>query len=90
MTGTKHKKQWRMRNGDLIHVKDMDDDHLRNTVLMLRKNGFVHSKTYWAACTYAQTAPDGAAMAVDREIDNMKLSRRANYVFEEAERRGIK
>ena len=35
---------WKMRNGDLISIDDMDINHLRNTLKMIVKNSNKHKK----------------------------------------------
>ena len=35
---TKEKVYWKMRNGNLISVDDMDEEHLRNTLKLVLRN----------------------------------------------------
>lgn len=35
---TKEKIYWKMRNGNLISVDDMDENHLRNTLKLVLRN----------------------------------------------------
>ena len=35
---------WKMRNGELISIDDMDINHLRNTLKMIVKNSNKHKK----------------------------------------------
>lgn len=35
---TKEKIYWKMRNGNLISVDDMDEEHLRNTLKLVLRN----------------------------------------------------
>ena len=35
---TKEKVYWKMRNGNLISVDDMDENHLRNTLKLVLRN----------------------------------------------------
>lgn len=35
---TKEKVYWKMRNGKLISINDMDEEHLRNTLKLVLRN----------------------------------------------------
>lgn len=37
---------WTTKDGRKVAIKDMSDDHLKNAVAMLRRNGFVGADEY--------------------------------------------
>lgn len=81
---------WTKRDGTTVRIADMDDSHLVNTLRMLRRK-FVTPREFLAACRYAQTAPDGAQMAVEQEIANMQVMPQEtwNALVSEAAHRGL-
>ena len=65
---------WKCRDGRVLDIKDMEADHLRNTINMLRRNRVVTPDEYLSCLTYACSGdtPDGAAMAAETESDGMR------------------
>jgi len=91
------KDEWRTKDGTVIRVKDMDDDHLRNTIRMLQKNALakreLHTLSYLVG-PYPQG--EMAQVAFDSEFDQLLDSSWMEFVpevynlmLEEARVRGI-
>jgi len=82
---------WKTRDGRVIPVVDMTDDHLRNTLRMIQRAGYVHSKQFVSLLMYAcsEFTPDGAADAAKQEWEVARCSKHTDAILDEAERRGI-
>ena len=81
---------WKCKDGRQVSVDKMTDSHLMSTKRMLDRKGFCHSSVFYDACHYAGTAPDGALMAIESEIDKMKFTDKTDAIFDECEKRGLK
>lgn len=67
------KEIWITKAGDAIKVVEMTDDHLRNTIRMLRRNReYLAIVEIIQISQYIEMAPDGAADAAMRELDIME------------------
>lgn len=66
--------KWKCKDGRIIDIKDIETDHLRNIINMLRRKGVVTPDEYLSCLAYACSGdtPDGAAMAAEAEVDRMK------------------
>lgn len=63
---------WVTKDGTQIAVVDMGDDHLRNTIRMLRRNvEHYRMELVVQMGAYIENAPDGAAMACELEADEL-------------------
>jgi len=64
---------WVTRKGDRIAVKDMGDQHLVNTIRMLRRSGEVSKmRDTFAVGGYLDSdPPDGAAIAAEGELNEL-------------------
>lgn len=63
---------WVTADTRLIHVVDMTDSHLTNTLRFLRRNAAaLKLATLIPMGRYQETAPDGACDAIDAEIDHI-------------------
>lgn len=80
---------WRKKDGSVVPVSKMSDEHLKNAAQMLERNGFVHSITLLSMIQYVGGAPDGAAMACESEIESSKTSMIADSIFDECKDRGL-
>ena len=94
----KQTRKWTTKDGHKIRICDMEDNHLVNTIKMLRRFG-EHMKGRAEAfyITYPQPQGDMAQYYFDREFDQVMASTYEDYVPEtynnllmEAERRGIR
>lgn len=78
---------WATKEGKLIHIRAMSDQHITNSLAMMERN--CQSRGLWTALAmmrYASSAPDGAAdaateeagyifdMVHDKNVDRVKLS----------------
>ena len=85
--------KWKTRDGREVDVADMADDHLVNTLRMLRRNGFVSTSTLNFYLFGPSPEGDGAQLAFDRELSEL-MNRKPLDVMSnmesEAEKRGLK
>jgi hypothetical protein len=79
---------WKRRNGDIIAIKDMNDQHLCNAYRMLKREGFI-SATDFAALYSSSPGGDGAYAAWEAEVATAKISPRFAYLEAEINRRGL-
>ena len=67
--------QWTTKDGRKIDVKDMSDDHLRNAVAMLRRQGFVGADEYEVAIGSAfSMSGEMAAYYAEQSVADMMPS----------------
>ena len=66
--------KWKCKDGRELDIKDMETNHLKNAIAMLRRKGVVTTDEYLSCLAYACSGdtPDGAAMAAEAEVDRMK------------------
>lgn len=66
--------KWKCKDGRELDIKDMETNHLKNAVAMLRRKGVVTTDEYLSCLAYACSGdtPDGAAMAAEAEFSSMK------------------
>ncbi len=80
---------WKCRDGKLINVSDMTDQHVSNTLAMLRRQGFIGRNTLEAYLAYPPPQGDMASYYYEQELDRV-FSRPVNDwvdVFEEEVKR---
>ena len=82
--------KWKTKKGEIIDIPEMDDSHLINTAIMLKRKGFIHSDNLLRMFKYLSNAPDMAAMAAEEEIYASKTSKVADAIFDELDKRNIK
>ena len=62
-------RKWKQKDGTKIKIKDMSTNHIRNSINMMKKNGYVSSDTlnFYLTCE----GPNGemAQMAFEQEQD---------------------
>jgi hypothetical protein len=79
--------KWKTRDGRTLAPSEMSTEHLKNAIAMLRRQGKVTHGELLSMIAYAGSAPDGAAMAVEQEIDNARVSRGLSVLEAELSRR---
>lgn len=64
---------WKCRDGRLIPIEDLETDHLKNIVAMLRRQGFVTPSEFFSCAGYAFSPMTGeyASMAAENELNRM-------------------
>lgn len=73
-TGDTHVRRdpiWKTRDGRRIPVREMSLDHVRYALRMVDIAAWRCDLDSWAACGYAASAPDGAAMAAEAESSSL-------------------
>lgn len=93
MFAQSNEAQWRTRDGRIIAVRDMDTNHIQNTLAMLRRKGFVGPRTVLAYLSGPRPSGDGAQDAFNEELAEIATRPINPFVdiFEaELERRGAK
>ena len=68
---TAAKAKWRKRDGTEMLVADMDDNHLANSIRMMRRNGYIAAETHRFYMTCTGPSGDMAQMAFERECDEV-------------------
>lgn len=59
---------WTKKNGEKVNIKDMDTDHIKNTIKMMERNKYVSADKY--VKTFAISTldlSDAAEMAIENE-----------------------
>lgn len=85
-------KFWKTRDGTVIPIASMSNGHLRNSIRMMRENGFIEWSTVKFYLTCAEPNGDMAQLAFEREqmaIFNKRTSLVLDDLVEELERRGL-
>jgi len=64
-------RKWKMRDGTKIKIKDMSTSHIRNSIAMMKRNGWVSTDTlnFYMSCDGPQG--DMAQLAFDQECDRI-------------------
>lgn len=82
--------KWIMKDGTQINVKNMETSHIKNSLAMLKRKGFIAQSTFESYfCCYPRG--DMAQMAFDQEFDEVMKSPVSQFIdiFEnELEARG--
>lgn len=64
---------WVTKDGERLTITEMDDDHLRNTIRMLRRKADVMKLSeMWNMGMYMETAPDGAYDACESAMQQFE------------------
>lgn len=66
--------KWKCRDGHELELHEIETDHLRNIVRMLRRKGAVSSDEFFSCAAYAGSpdTPDGAAYSAEMELISMR------------------
>ena len=79
---------WKSQDGRVFErVEDIETSHLRNIIAHIRARGFIEASVWWSMCDYIRTAPDGAALAVEAELQQVLPSWRLDLFVRELEKR---
>jgi len=62
-------RKWKTRDGTEIKIKGMSTSHIRNSIAMMKKNGFVSTDTLNFYLTVEGPNGDMAQMAFEQEQD---------------------
>lgn len=64
---------WKCKDGRVLELKDIETDHLKNIIAVLRRKGLVTMDEFLSCAAYAcaGSTPDGAAMAAENELAGM-------------------
>lgn len=79
---------WKTKDGRTISIEEMENSHLLNTINFLRRKAnpvlkIIALKMAFSAFHYAQTAPDGAAMAAEEEANRLLHGEGLDYIHAE-------
>ena len=82
--------KWTCKDGRVMEMSEMSTSHLKNTIAMLGRKGWVTHAEFTQAWVYAYSPWSGemAADAVQAELDNMIPSRRLEALENELVNRG--
>jgi hypothetical protein len=80
---------WVTKDGREVPIKEMEDEHLLNTIRMLRRKGVVSTDVFDSCAAYAFSNNNMAAMAAEQELSRMYLNPRFDELLEELGRRGL-
>lgn len=81
-------KTWKCRDGRVLEIKKMDTDHLRNTIAMLRSNGFVTSSEFDGMMrSHNSLSGEFAQMAAEREIAGARYTPALEHLEDELRKR---
>ena len=91
MSKTEHaNKYWKMKNGQKIRIKDMEDSHLINTInLLIRLGENERRRTNLFYLTCPTPTGDMACDCFDAEFEGVMESTYRDDLFAEAVKRGI-
>ena len=83
-------KTWKTKDGRQIEIKDMETSHIKNTLAMLKRKGFISPKTLSYYLFGPTPNGDGANDAYEMEFNNLvnrPISPFINYFEDELIRR---
>jgi hypothetical protein len=79
---------WRTKDGRVLTPKQMETDHIKNCLAMLKKAGYCSESNYINALGSAYSLQgEYAQMYAENEISNMKPTRMIDEFEEELEKR---
>lgn len=78
---------WTTKEGQVIPIREMSTSHLVNTISYLRRHYAIpRERLAWhavgMATAYASEAPDGAALAVESDMDWWMTEEGMDYLWE--------
>jgi len=77
-----NQKQWKTKDGTIVNIKDMDDNHLNNTIALIRRNARRIMDSNIASLLCACPNGDGAVMAVEDELYKAEIISVEEYLSE--------
>jgi hypothetical protein len=73
--------KWNTKDGRIINIDEMTDQHLANSIAMLRRNGFCSIEEFDDACDSAFSAHgEMASYYSEQQLDGMKVSAELSYM----------
>lgn len=85
------KLKWRCRNGRVIPIDAMDTEHIKNCIVMLRRNGLCTIEEFDVAlASSASLQGDMASYYGEQTVAEMKPSKKLSAFIQELESRGEK
>lgn len=81
--------KWRCKDGRELELHEIETNHLKNIIAMVRRNGVVTPRTYVSCLMYAcsEQTPQGAADAAEEEWRRMKPWKGLELLEAELEKR---
>ena len=80
---------WITKDGRVLKPSEMTTEHLQNAIAMMRREGRITPGELLDMIAYAGSAPDGAALAVEREIEEAQVSWGLSVLEAELSRRQL-
>ena len=84
--------KWTCKDGRVLDIRDMDTQHLRNAVNMLRRKGAVTAYEFESCARYAFSSMSGdmASMAAENELMRMIPYKPLEVMERELEKRNVR
>ena len=81
--------KWRTKDGRVLDVEEMETDHLKSCIKLMRSAGFMSMSEFWAYLKVPWgNMGECAEMAVEQEMRAAKPTFAIDKMEEELERRG--
>ena len=83
-------RTWKTRDGQVIPIKDLEIQHLKNIIKILKKKGFISQSTLDFYLTSSGPLGDMASYAFEREQDKVfkaPVSKELDWLIEELAKR---
>ena len=71
---------WTQENGKQIAISEMSTGHIKNTLAMLEKKGYIATETLVFYLTCRQPTSEGALDCFNRELDVVVNSKHTRYI----------
>lgn len=81
---------WTKRDGTKIAIADMDTQHIKNAIAMMRRNGFCRFGSFWSMVRASRLPMgEGAADSLEREVANARPHPILDALEDELARRSV-